>query len=362
MAMRARNRGGSLDFSLSPLLRIVGINFCLLLIGVLLAELFFRLRSQWKIDLASPRHTLVSFGSALQNHGGRWWEDHLNHSDNLRMPYPYLMFKGKPGYNDHDLNGFRIQSSTSDTNAITIAFFGGSTGYMGSPPISDLLAQVIWPVRNVRTLNFSVVSSNHNQHLHSLVQNHGKYSFDLVVFYGGYNETLQTAFYDSRPGFPYNFNKRHEIGPSLAILYRHSALFNFIADRFHKSLLEPEHTPFHQAWNSAIVKNYISAIAKADRLSSALTTGRCLEPFVFVYQPFQKDQSVFVPSIFEQEVNRPIQIFASRSKSGIDLSSTFEQDKSVYADIVHLKQRGNQQIATLIAQSPQFLRAIRSCE
>ena len=355
--MNRRSFSGS---SLLSLLRVLGINLWLLLIGLLFAEFFFRLRSQWKIDFVSPRKTLVSFGSALQNHGGRWWEDHLNHSDNLRMPYPYLMFKGRPGYNDHDLNGFRIQSRSAN-DSITIAFFGGSTGYMGSPPISELLSQTIRPLKKVRPLNFSVVSSNHNQHLHSLVENSDKYPIDLVVFYGGYNETLQTAFYDSRPGFPYNFNKRHEIKPSLSILYRHSALFNFIADRFGKPLLKPEHTPFHRAWNSAIVANYISTITKASRLSSVLTTGRCLKPFVFVYQPFQKDQSVSVPSSFEKEVNQPIQTFAARSEAGIDLSSVFNQDKSVYADIVHLKQRGNRQIAALISQSPQFRQALLSC-
>ena len=76
------------------------------------------------------------------------------------------------------------------------SFFGGSTGYNGNPPISDLIENLNNIIK-VKTYNFSSVSSNHNQHLHRLLK-YSNLKFDLIIFYGGFNETIQTY---SRPGF-----------------------------------------------------------------------------------------------------------------------------------------------------------------
>ena len=46
----------------------------------------------------------------------------------------------------------------------------------------------------MKTFNFSSVSSNHNQHLHRLLK-YTDLNFDLVIFYGGFNETIQTYLY-----------------------------------------------------------------------------------------------------------------------------------------------------------------------
>ena len=58
---------------------------------------------------------------------------------------------------------------------------------------------------NVGVYNFGSVSSNHSQHVHRLIEFSDRYSFDLVIFYGGGNETFQYANYDPRPGYPYIF-------------------------------------------------------------------------------------------------------------------------------------------------------------
>ena len=77
--------------------------------------------------------------------------------------------------------------------------FNGSTGYTGSPPIPELLSQHLSNngIENV-VYNFSVNSSNHNQHIHRLTK-YINFHYDVVIFYGGNNESLQYLQYDTRP-------------------------------------------------------------------------------------------------------------------------------------------------------------------
>ena len=56
-----------------------------------------------------------------------------------RSPSPYDSFSGKPFYKDHNSLGFRGIEFKNDDNTLQIAFFGGSTGYNGEPPIIDLI-------------------------------------------------------------------------------------------------------------------------------------------------------------------------------------------------------------------------------
>ena len=47
---------------------------------------------------------------------------------------------------------------------------------------------------------------------------------DLIIFYGGFNETIQNAVFDPRPGFPYNFFYRSGTGPLSKLLLQNSAI------------------------------------------------------------------------------------------------------------------------------------------
>ena len=51
------------------------------------------------------------------------------------------MFKGAPNKLDHNYLGYRIKEPVTD-QTINIALFGGSTGYMGDPPIIDLVITI----------------------------------------------------------------------------------------------------------------------------------------------------------------------------------------------------------------------------
>ena len=60
-----------------------------------------------------------------------------------RSPSPYDMFSGKAYYNDHNSDGFRGEEfKNSKSDVFQIAFFGGSTGYNGDPPIDKLIENI----------------------------------------------------------------------------------------------------------------------------------------------------------------------------------------------------------------------------
>ena len=270
-----------------------------------------------------------------------------------------MMFKGAPNASGHNNQGYKISDPvTLDT--INIALFGGSTGYNGKPPIINLITKDLNAYKGApkyKPINFSVVSSNHNQHLHSLIENYTKYPLDIIVFYGGYNETLQTAFYDPRPGFPYNFRIRNEVSPEEMLLSKHIALYDLKLNYIDKSTVEP----FTRKWNEDIVSNYMQTINSAKLLSTSLTTGRCKSAFIFVYQPYQMTENFGVPKIFKRQVHDRIKNYTTSSTTGIDISDIFASNAWEYTDIVHLTQKGRKAVARKILDSKVFKDALRSC-
>ena len=333
------------------------INFIFLSAGLLAIELICRVKYYAKIDLSKPIITAVNVSNAILNN--KSWT-HLDQGNLVRKPYPYLMFKGAPNKLDHNELGFRI-SEPINRSTINIAFWGGSTGYSGNPPIINLLTNKL----NKNTekvkyspINFSVISSNHNQHLHSLVENSNTYPIDLVIFYGGYNETLQTSFYDPRPGYPYNFYKRNELSPEKMLIAKHFVLFK-VFEKFFPS--DSKKKVWSKEWSKEIVNNYSDTINKARQMSQVLTTGRCKVPFIFIYQPFNMDEKDGVDKEFRYRVNRPLSELAENSNDGINLSKVFQGNKSFYTDIVHLNQKGKELISNKIINSNKFKKSISSC-
>ena len=63
----------------------------------------------------------------------------MNRGDVLRAPAPYIEFKGKPLSSDHNKFGYRFDLNEKSDATIKIAFFGGSTGYLGNPPLPTIL-------------------------------------------------------------------------------------------------------------------------------------------------------------------------------------------------------------------------------
>ena len=163
--------------------------------------------------------------------------EHYSKQNFQRQAAPYIEFKGAPNKLDHDRYGYRRVPDAVREDSLKISFFGGSTGYQGEPPIPVLLEEKLTKKlgRPVQVANFSVVSSNHRQHLHNIIESREFFKPDIVIFYGGYNETLQSAFYDPRPGYPYNFYYRNETSPFRQILVRYSPTFFMLEELLTKN-------------------------------------------------------------------------------------------------------------------------------
>ena len=273
-----------------------------------------------------------------------------------RAPAPYIAFKGKPDVLDHDRWGYRKAPGSPPAGALRVAFFGGSTGYLGDPPIAALLETELAKIagRPVAVRNFSVVSSNHRQHLHNVIETHSIFEPDLVIFYGGYNETVQSANYDPRPGYPFNFFFREETSSLVKTLLQYSAiagLADMAAQRHIGASMTPImrlraiQRPFSDEWNRQIVDEYFETLDYARRVASGFAAPNCGRVrFVAVYQPFA------VPDRFKvahQEIRRRL---AERAH-GVDLSALLGGHEDLFVDGVHLKQEGNARIASALARA-----------
>jgi len=227
----------------------------------------------------------------LKGHG---YNSEFKESQFERYPFPYDMFRAKPNIMDHNKYGFRgpIVDDYSNKKILKIGFFGGSTGFYGDPPIPQLISEDLKKngYKNI-IFNFSSVSSSHSQHLHRLVEFMNS-KFDIIVFYGGGNETLNYYYYDSRPGYPYNFFIRNELPLFKHFLLRYSSIvgkydkitggsfsgYDKMIDRKNKN---------YTKWSNEIAENYLNKLKMANEISTkSIKSEICKNPiFIPVTQP-----------------------------------------------------------------------------
>jgi hypothetical protein len=205
--------------------------------------------------------------------------------------------------------------------------------------------------------NYSVVSSNHRQHLHGIVEFLPQFKPDLVIFYGGYNETLQNAFYDPRPGYPYNYFYRSETSPFAKLLLENSAIIGEIDKRFGVftglAKLRKKEQPFSDAWNKRIIDKYFETLALANSVVSMIESNRYGKTkFLAFYQPYQVSKE-FLSA--HNEIKNRIRTMTYT----FDVSSEYDAlGKEVYLDIVHVNQHAHEvmgaKIAKIVAKELQF--------
>jgi len=209
-----------------------------------------------------------------------------------RLPTPYDFFSGKPNALDHNSDGFRGNDfKKAEEKQLSIAFFGGSSGYNGNPPIVDLIGQKLNSAKiNTVVYNFSSVSSNHNQHLNRLLK-YSNYNFDIVIFYGGFNETFQTLYADPRPGYPFNFWTVGELHPLKFTLLKYSPFFSEIDKQTGKisniSNLRDDVGLGSDEWLNNLLENYTKTLFNSKKLTeNFITPNMCNKSiFISIYQP-----------------------------------------------------------------------------
>jgi hypothetical protein len=280
------------------------------------------------------------------------YPSHYRQENIERYPAPYVEFTGKPDAADHNDLGFRGKSlRLAPSHAIRIAFFGGSTGYVGSPTIAEVIESELekHTHADVFVANYSVVSSNHRQHLHSIVEYLPEVAPDLVLFYGGFNETIQTALYDPRPGYPYNFFFRSELSPFLTLLLENSALCGQYDLAFGSisglKRLRSRERPLSRKWNAKIVEKYFGTLVLASEITSTIRSARFGDAKFFAfYQPFQ------VPVEFAR-THALIRERIAKTTFAFDVSDVYlPLGDQIYTDIVHVEQPGNDLMGRTIAR------------
>ena len=267
-------------------------------------------------------------------------------SEIYRKPSPYEMFSGKPNILEHNEFGFRGISPNQkfSEDKLIIAFFGGSTGYNGDPAIVKIISDKLnTKDKKIIHLNFSSVSSNHNQHLHRLVK-FSEFKFDVVIFYGGANELLNNYYYDPRPGYPFNFMIREaDLTPIEKFLLQYSNIvseFDKMTGRITKlsQLQKKERDKDFNKWINEVSNNYYLTVQKAELISKKIVKPNiCRETiFVQIFQPFKS---------IEDNTDKLIQVFKNdiRFKKFLDLS--YLTNELNFSDLMHVDQMSKYKIA-----------------
>jgi len=283
---------------------------------------------------------------------GFGYPTHFEEENLRRYPAPYKMFAGQPNRRDHNEFGFRGPSLASfSERTFKIVFFGGSTGYNGQPPIASLVETILRKEISdtVRVANLSVTSSNHRQHLHSILEDAFLHRPDLIIFYGGNNETMLNGHWDPRPGYPYNYFYRTETGPLQKVLIRYSAIMGELDRRWNfltnlDALREAEE-PFSPEWNIRVVDKYFETLGIANSLASAIPSQRCGDGrFMAFYQPVRgagNDPHPLYTMITERISSIPYAHDVSRAYDSLD--------DRIYRDSVHVNQEAKAVMARTIA-------------
>tara|TARA_B110000305_G_scaffold64167_1_gene71422 strand:+ start:41 stop:1210 length:1170 start_codon:yes stop_codon:yes gene_type:complete len=283
---------------------------------------------------------LKFIGLGINKH---WYDE-----ENIRFNTPYDMFSNKPNILDHNEFGFRGPSLNEkiDKNTLSIAFLGGSTGYTGTPPIPEMLSEYLTnnDIKNI-VYNFSVNSSNHNQHIHRLVK-YINYNYDIIIFYGGNNESIQYLQYETRSSYPYNYFMKNDLPIFKIFLLKYSSIFGIIENQTGLisgiNFSRKDINENFNIWGDEIVNNYVSTIKKAKLLfGKNLKTNKCKNViFIPILQPVnpRSDKEVQLWNKMKKSVKDDVDF--------IDYSNTFEN--IIFFDNVHVDQSSRIKIANMI--------------
>ena len=266
-----------------------------------------------------------------------------------RYPHPYVGFTGKPNKGKHNQFGFLgPELNQAKTDDFAIAFFGGSTGYRGNPSLPVMIKKILeknnFKNGKVFISNYSVESSNHNQHLHMLIEFVLTSKVDLVMFYGGWNETVAQAAYDPRPGYPLNFFYIHDEPHWKKFLIENSKIFGSLQHKIVNKKRSGQ-IIYSEEWNRSIVENYFATLEKAKLIVNILEPNTLGKPdFIAFYQPFDLNRTKDIIPIHNKIKDK------SKSISWLyDINDVLSETKNSYVDAIHVNEHARTVIAEAIS-------------
>ena len=298
---------------------------------------------------------LIDYLAFFANYGYK-----KNEEKSYRYIFPYDWERGEPKKLDHNEYGFRGKPPDiiRNNHEIIIGFFGGSTGYQGNPTIAELVSNELNKNKfKNNIINFSSISSNHNQHVHRLLE-FSEYKYDIIIFYGGGNETIQHFYYDPRRGYPFNF-------------YLHDSNSNYLKNVFIKysnfigeldkifnlnSKINPKTSNIKdfELWAKEIKSNYFKTIQKSkDMTEKIIKPNKCERTFFIpIFQPLKprnKRTKELVKNIRTELKNNYIYDF-----SNLD-------EKLKFTDIIHIDQKSKELVANEITLLIKQILKVNNC-
>ncbi len=313
----------------------------------------------------------------------------------FRKAQPYTMFGGTPNtsieFEDENgliytetLNhlGYRgpepVMPKAEDEYRIFV--LGGSTVFLGDPPIPALLQEEFkqHSLDQVKVYNLGVISSVSGMELARLLFEVADLQPDLVVFYNGGNDIIGPFRHDPRPGYPFNFlvyenNPLVEsnVGsyPALALLLYGSNLARyFLSDYFTEKFADIGH--LRQAvnwgseeWREQIAGVYVNNLLKADKVSQAFGADfiAFAQPILFFKdQPAPEEADLFGNSErrdYVLDVRQKIRAAIPKAAPQlgikiVDLSDIYDKtSEQVFTDMIHTTQSSKSVIAQAMYES-----------
>jgi hypothetical protein len=267
-----------------------------------------------------------------------------------------------------------------------IFVLGGSTVFLGKPPLPELLQERLRAqgFDRVHVYNWGAVAASSGMEVARLAFEVGDFQPDLVVQYDGGNDVSSPFLYDPRPGYPLNFivTERNPLLRSDLATYPTWTLFAygsnlariFFPDLFSRRFLRLEELRRavgygSEAWQDEIARVYVANLVRSARIAGG---------FGSLYMGFFQPLIQFKPSLSEDEkgvkdllvgyltnhradefdahANRMRERVRARIETlggipkVVDLSGVFAATtESIYTDFIHVRREGNERIAAAIA-------------
>ncbi len=306
-------------------------------------------------DIFIFRH-LLGFGSV-------YTKMNYNEFDKVAQPYAYFVHpdvaratKGNILYDGSSL----WYPEPPGEKTLKIALFGGSTagypdfGTPGSKTMPQYLADRLNEKfnGNVAIANFGSSGGHHRQHLHMLFEFLPEYKPDIVLYYGGNNETaLYIDGYDPRPGYPINFFYKEEFSTWKKFLLENSAIIGAWYDRFGSSsdiAKLREKAGFESPeWNQEMVDKYFESLEFSQFVSTSFKSEyfKGNTRFVAFFQPFKPLDEANEWQI--KEIRKQIPSY----KYLHDIHDAYDGlGESIYYDNCHVNDEANRHMAELLAE------------
>jgi hypothetical protein len=303
-----------------------------------------------------------------------------------RVPRPYTVFGPAPLDGRVNRLGYRGPvPEMPKGDEFRVFVLGGSTVFLGDPPIPELLERQFREhgFARVRVFNWGAVAASSGMEVARLAFEVGDYAPDLVVAYDGGNDVTTPFLFDPRPGYPLNFLVtesnpllKGDVGsyPAWTLLAYGSNLARLLFPGFFPERLLPleklrgEVGYGSPEWRDAIAADYVANLVRASRIATGFGAS-----FMAFFQPTIH----FKSSLSEEErelKDKLVEVLAGGRSSDfdeharatrervrariaaldgrprvVDLSGIFAETPGwIFTDFIHVRREGNEMIARAV--------------